>query len=480
MSNSNKQKIYLVSFADTRLGISICRFKQQAEAMHIFDDIFIYTEASLPLSFKEDFNDKFYSNYRQALSTGEELIPTRGFGYWCWKPKVILMTLEQIKKDDILIFLDIGFEFYPEKRDELLDMIAQANENEIMGLDMGIHLEKSWNKMDLLLHYNLQDDSEFLNSSQLASGMIFCKKTSKSQSIIQEWLDAYYHHYNLIDDSESIAPNLPEFRENRHDQSIWSIINKREKLNNFSPNFYHKRNGEYALSYNRNKIYLPNSYKNTKAINEFIRQTGVNSLQYQSIHYNVLEHILKGFGLLDQYKKWFDNFIKSNSNNFNNSISFAQLEQSQEIIRSISAKINEINSLPIQQQILQVENLKQDLIIKQLEAKKLEKELGTRLENIQEISSLKEEINKKDKAIKEFSDRLSAQEASLKSTNESLRKKDLEIKNLEITSQNIKNHLSYKLGNALIQAHKQWYKGGYIKFIFEAIKIKKEHNKTKI
>ena len=98
----------------------------------------------------------------------------------------------------------------------------------------------------------------------------------------------------------------------------------------------------------------------------------------------------------------------------------------------------------------------------------------------EQMNSLKEEINKKDKAIKEFSDRLSAQEANLKSTNEILRKRDMEIKNLEINSQNIKNHLSYKLGNALIQAHKQWYKGGYIKFIFEAIKIKKEHNKTKI
>ncbi|WP_236845438.1 hypothetical protein [Campylobacter devanensis] len=98
----------------------------------------------------------------------------------------------------------------------------------------------------------------------------------------------------------------------------------------------------------------------------------------------------------------------------------------------------------------------------------------------EQINSLKEEINKKDKAIKEFSDKLSSQEASLKSTNESLRKKDLEIENLEINSQNIKNHLSYKLGAALIKAHKQWYKGGYIKFIFEAIKIKNEHNKTKI
>ena len=68
----------------------------------------------------------------------------------------------------------------------------------------------------------------------------------------------------------------------------------------------------------------------------------------------------------------------------------------------------------------------------------------------------------------------------ISSLKEEINKKDLEIKNLEINSQNIKNHLSYKLGNALIKAHKQWYKGGYIKFIFEAIKIKKEHNKTKI
>ncbi|WP_086244042.1 hypothetical protein [Campylobacter devanensis] len=71
----------------------------------------------------------------------------------------------------------------------------------------------------------------------------------------------------------------------------------------------------------------------------------------------------------------------------------------------------------------------------------------------------------------------------INSLKEEINKKDLEIKNLKINNQkaqNIKNHLSYKLGAALIKAHKQWYKGGYIKFIFEAIKIKNEHNKTKI
>lgn len=41
-----------------------------------------------------------------------------------------------------------------------------------------------------------------------------------------------------------------------------------------------------------------------------------------------------------------------------------------------------------------------------------------------------------------------------------------------------KNYFSYKLGNALIQAHKNWYKGGYINFYFKVLKIKKDFKKN--
>ncbi|QKF74866.1 sugar transferase [Campylobacter lari] len=37
----------------------------------------------------------------------------------------------------------------------------------------------------------------------------------------------------------------------------------------------------------------------------------------------------------------------------------------------------------------------------------------------------------------------------------------------------LKNHLSYKLGQALIQANKTWYKGGYVKMWFEIRKLKR-------
>ena len=69
---------------------------------------------------------------------------------------------------------------------------------------------------------------------------------------------------------------------------------------------------------------------------------------------------------------------------------------------------------------------------------------------------------------------------SLEAENKILKDK---IKELETNYQKaikVKNHLSYKLGQALIKANKNWYKGGYIKFIFEAMKIKQEHkNKDK-
>ncbi|WP_234284859.1 capsule biosynthesis protein CapA [Campylobacter molothri] len=39
-----------------------------------------------------------------------------------------------------------------------------------------------------------------------------------------------------------------------------------------------------------------------------------------------------------------------------------------------------------------------------------------------------------------------------------------------------KEHLSYKLGGALISAHKNWYKGGYVKLWFEIRKLKKDKN----
>ncbi|KAB0610753.1 O-fucosyltransferase family protein [Campylobacter hyointestinalis] len=67
---------------------------------------------------------------------------------------------------------------------------------------------------------------------------------------------------------------------------------------------------------------------------------------------------------------------------------------------------------------------------------------------------------------------------NIKSENQKLQKLNTDLSlAYNAAKSNAKNYLSYKLGQALIKASKNWYKGGYIKFIFEAIKITKEHKK---
>ncbi|MBF7066663.1 hypothetical protein IY885_00020, partial [Campylobacter volucris] len=65
-------------------------------------------------------------------------------------------------------------------------------------------------------------------------------------------------------------------------------------------------------------------------------------------------------------------------------------------------------------------------------------------------------------------------------------KKDLSLKLPSLESYpdyqeaiKLKNHLSYKLGQALIKANKTWYGGGYIKLPFEIRKLRKEFKKEK-
>ena len=51
----------------------------------------------------------------------------------------------------------------------------------------------------------------------------------KTRTLVNRWYELCCN-YHLIDDSPSIAPNLPEFIEHRHDQAIFSLLTKKMEL----------------------------------------------------------------------------------------------------------------------------------------------------------------------------------------------------------------------------------------------------------
>ena len=232
--------LWFVTFGDSRLEDAHKRIRRQAEKMGVFGDrVRIFDERDLDADFCEQMK--------------EHLIPgSRGFGYWCWKPQSILQVMKEMPEGDVLIYVDIGCHLNPKGLKRLEEYRQYAVEHGIVAFqsralgeaartDMRLHFlpQRQWTKMDVFHFYGVEDQSEILDSGMIGAGVIVLQNNSFSRRIIEEWRQCYYDHFEFIDDSSSKISNLPDFVENSHDQSIFSVICKKNGVFTLS-------SGEYA------------------------------------------------------------------------------------------------------------------------------------------------------------------------------------------------------------------------------------------
>jgi hypothetical protein len=213
-------KIHLCAFADSRLKKSSDRLLSQARKFGGFDSIRIFDETDLDEAFREEFRDKLRPD-------------VRGFGYWVWKPQIILQTLAAAEQDSIILYLDIGCHLNPGGKHRFGDYIErfQSSEKFVMAGDVSpSHLERTWTKGDLLDYFGVRHDESITNTSQIATTFSFFKKNNSSIDFLQNWLAVFRHDFALADDTPSKTENLPSFIEHRHDQSIFSILSKQAGL----------------------------------------------------------------------------------------------------------------------------------------------------------------------------------------------------------------------------------------------------------
>ena len=213
------EKIYFITFGDSRMSVAASRIKKQAEAIKLFDEIHILNEEDLA----QDFRDK----WSKLMKLG-----VRGFGYWCWKPYIIRRLLENVPENSIVLYLDIGCHINPRGKKRLKYYISELHKDSLgikafpaysPTLDV---MEKRWTKGSVFDYFNCRHRNDITDSQQLATGHILCKKTEKTVNFIQTWESIWERNISLIDDSISKTPNFPEFIENRHDQSIFSVLYK--------------------------------------------------------------------------------------------------------------------------------------------------------------------------------------------------------------------------------------------------------------
>ena len=84
-----------------------------------------------------------------------------------------------------------------------------------------------YTKSDLINYFGFMKNKKVTHTPQYESGCIFLKKNKFTIKLLDEWAEVYKHDFNLADDSVSKIKNFKGFQENRHDQSIFSLICKK-------------------------------------------------------------------------------------------------------------------------------------------------------------------------------------------------------------------------------------------------------------
>lgn len=235
--------LWFLSFASSGLDRGIRsplkRIRRQADEMELFGDcIRIWSE--------QDLDRDFCEKMRSHLLHG-----SRGYGYWCWKPQIVLQVFREMKDGDILLYVDAGCHLNPHGRSRLEEYAALAEEHNWVAFEALAHDGSGrcfgrigdWTKGSLIDHFQVRDRQDVVEAPELGGTAFLVKKTRETVRFFESFREVFFSHFELCDDTPSTTPNLPGFVENRHDQSVFSIMGRLANIFSLSILEYDPVNG---------------------------------------------------------------------------------------------------------------------------------------------------------------------------------------------------------------------------------------------
>ena len=204
--------IHLITYGNVIFSNSKKRLYDEAKATNWFDSITLYG----PEDLDNDFNLKFKNILNQP----------RIAGYGIWRPYIIKKKLDEINDNDILIYLDAGCSINPKGKDRFIEYIEMLNNSDegIISFQMP-HIEKKFTIKEIFNYFNVDINGEIANSGQILDGILIMKKNKTLVNINNIWYNVIYDNALLFTDHYN---NNQEsyFKDNRHEQSIFSVIRK--------------------------------------------------------------------------------------------------------------------------------------------------------------------------------------------------------------------------------------------------------------
>ena len=216
-------KLKFLSYGDKAFTKSRHRIKHEALSLNFFTDIKIHTE--LTISKLKEYKDAI-----KGKEFADVFKEKRGGGYWMWKPLIVYEELSKLNKNDILYYADAGCTIPNEPititKLKQYKQIVEKHKSGIFSF-MTDFPESEWTKADIFNHFDVLRDKEVYNTRQITANRAVIRKCDESMKIVKLWWETAKYHPHLFSDQKSKTSNFKNFLENRHDQSIWSIVCKK-------------------------------------------------------------------------------------------------------------------------------------------------------------------------------------------------------------------------------------------------------------
>ena len=213
-------KLFL-NYGDKKFILSRKRISLEAQNLNYFDKIITETE-----DLKNDLEiiDCLKNpNFKKVFTA------KRGWGYWIWNPYIIYKNLQLLNDNDILVYSDSGStipnnKYTIDKLNEYINIVKNSDKGVLAFRNP--HIESKWTKGDVFKHFNCLDNENIYNTRQFTANRIIIKKNVHSMALFKIWWETAKNYSHFFDDSKSITKNFNNFTENRHDQSVFSLICK--------------------------------------------------------------------------------------------------------------------------------------------------------------------------------------------------------------------------------------------------------------